>query len=80
MTLRSARGYAETGTTCTYQIYVNGAAVSGAASGVGIAAVAPVLYDFPDVNINAGDKVQLYVASADATYTELSVTVEAVTR
>lgn len=80
LAIRGARAYAETGTTLTYQIYVNGAAISGAASGVGIGAAAPVYYDFADVNINTNDRVQVFVASADATATELSVTLEVVNR
>lgn len=76
MTLRGAwsRVFAGSG---TYQVYVNGAAVSGAAANFSTTAT---LNDFADVLLNVGDRVQLNVNSASTDAVDLSVTVDVVTR
>lgn len=76
MTLRGARSRSHAGSG-TYQVYVNGASASGAAAAFG---TAQALHDFADVNINAGDRVQINVATATADAVDLSVTVDVVTR
>lgn len=76
MTLRGVRSIAAVGSG-TYQVYVNGASVSGAATGF---STTQALNDFTDVNVNVGDRVQLNVATASADATDLSVTVDVVTR
>ncbi len=81
MTLRGARVFCETmaASGVGLQIYVNGTAASGTAYTL-VAAGTTYYYDFPDISINAADRVQLFITAADATATELSVTIDAVAR
>lgn len=76
MTIRAARSHAFAGSG-TYQLFVNGAAISGAAGAWG---TAQALYDFADVDLNVGDRVQLNINTASADAVDLSVTADVVTR
>lgn len=76
MTLRGARSIAFAGSG-TYEIVVNGAGISGAPSAFG---TIQALNNFTDLDINVGDRIQLSVATASVDATDLSVTVDVVTR
>lgn len=76
MTIRGARSRSFAGSG-TYTIFVNGANISGAASAF---STTQALFNFTDVDIVAGDRVQVNVDTASADAVDLSVTVDVVTR
>ena len=76
LTLRAARSRSFAGSG-TYDVYVNGVNISGASGGF---STTQALFDFADYNINAGDRVQINVASATSDCTDLSVTIDAAMR
>lgn len=77
MTLRYARAILDSGSGATFQVYVNGAAATGMTTSAATSTTV-LLHDFTDVNINAGDRVQVYIVAAGGV--DLSVTVEGIER
>jgi len=78
-TLRGARARVASGSGAKFQMYVNGAAPTGMTDSPAVG-TSSVLHDFPDVDVVAGDIVQVNCTNAGTSASDMSITLDAIWR